>query len=412
VAQQRIEKHSMSRFPLWLLTGLMLALVVSPAAAADSILTVTMHLADAEWRVIRQEVLPPFEKACGCQVRAIDVPAEVLTQRLKAMRAAGRMEIDLFAQDNMRLQELVEAGLVQTLDEREASLDASVLRVLATEGIIGGRRYFLPFRPNVQIVYYNAEKFEAYGLNPPRTWQELLGAARTFREKEGIGRVLFQAVGGASTTTQLYEWIVSAGGDPLDFAHPGTLATFRFLEQLAPYLSPESRRAESDTTNDALAQEAAYLAQNWPFGIRLLIQDYGKRNIRTYSGWTGPVREAHVIGGDVLGIPVGAAHRELALRLIRHLQSREVQEILATGLGWPAIREDAKGAVEAWLRPHVAAVQAALRHGIFRATVPYWAEYERIASEAAERILWRSEPATEVLPPLAARLAALRQGRS
>lgn len=402
----------MSRFPLWLLTGLMLALGVSPASAADSILTATMHLADAEWRVIRQEVLPPFEKACGCRVRAIDVPAEVLTQRLKAMRAAGRMEIDLIAQDNMRLQELVEAGLVQALDEREASLDASVLPVLAVEGIIGGRRYFLPFRPNVQIAYYNAEKFEAYGLNPPRTWQELLRAARTFKEKEGIGRVLFQAVGGASTTTQLYEWIVSAGGDPLDFAHPGTLATFRFLEELAPYLSPESRRAESDTTNDALAQEAAYLAQNWPFGIRLLIQDYSKRNIRTYSGWTGPVREAHVIGGDVLGIPVGAAHRELALRLIRHLQSREVQEILATGLGWPTIRDDAKGAVEAWLRPHVAAVQAALRHGIFRATVPYWAEYERIASEAAERILWRSEPATEVLPPLATRLAALRKGRS
>jgi trehalose transport system substrate-binding protein len=396
----------------WLLAALMLALATSPSAAADSTLTVTMHLADSEWQVIRQEILPAFENGCGCQVRAIDVPAEVLTQRLKAMRGAGRVEIDLFAQDNMRLQELVDAGLVQVLNAQEARMDTAVLPALAGEGIIGGEHYFMPFRPNVQIAYYNAKRFDAYGLRPPRTWEELLRIARTFTEKDGIGRVLFQAVGGAPTTTQLYEWIVSAGGDPLDFAQPGTIATFRFLGKLAPYLSPESRRAKWDTTNDALAQEAAYLAQNWPFGIRLLIQDYGKRDIRTYSGWAGPAREAHVIGGDVLGIPIGAPHRDLAIRLIHHLQSREAQDILASRLGWPPIRGDTKEVTEAWLRPHVAVVQAALRHGVFRAHVPYWAEYERIVSEAAERIIWRNEPVEKVLAPLATRLAALRRGRS
>jgi trehalose transport system substrate-binding protein len=290
-------------------------------------------------------------------------------------------------------------------------MDPAVLPALAAAGVMGGRRYFLPFRPNVQIAYYNAKKFDAYGLAPPRSWEELLQVARTFREKEGIGRVLFQGVGGAPTTTQLYEWIVSAGGDPFDFGHPGTVATFRFLQELAPFLSPDSRRAKWDTTNDALAQESAYLAQNWPFGVPLLIRDYGKREIRTYSGWAGPAREAHVIGGDVLGIPAGAPNREQALRLTRHLQSRTVQELLASRLGWPTIRADAAGAVEPWLRPHVASVQEAMRHGVFRANVPYWAEYERIASEAAERILWRRETVQAVLPPLAARLTALRTGR-
>ena len=395
---------------VWLLVGLLMA-PGAPAAAGSQTLTLTMRLAEGEWRLIRQEVLPPFEQACGCRVRAIDVPPEALAQRLKAMRAAGRAEVDLFAQDNMRLQELVEAGLVQPLDEVEVRMDPAVLPTLAAAGVMGGRRYFLPFRPNVQIVYYNAKKFDAHGLAPPRTWEELLRVAKVFKDTEGVGRVLFQAVGGAPTTTQLYEWIVSAGGDPFDFAHPGTVATFRFLQKLAPYLSPDSRRAKWDTTNDALAQESAYLAQNWPFGIPLLIRDYGKREIRTYSGWAGPVREAHVIGGDVLGIPVGAPHRDLALLLTRHLQSRGVQEILASRLGWPTIRADATAAVEPWLRPHVAAVQEAMRHGVFRANVPYWAEYERIASEAVERILWRNEAADAVLPPLAERLAALRRDR-
>ena len=287
-------------------------------------------------------------------------------------------------------------------------MDAAIYPSLMAVGVIQSTQYFVPFRPNVQITYYNADKFAQYGLQPPRTWPELLEVARIFSVKEGIGRVLFQGEGGAATTTQLYEWIVSAGGDPFDFAHPGTLATFRFLATLRPYLAPDSRRAKWNTTSDALAQETAYLAQNWPVGVPLLVQEYGKTAIHTYSGWAGPEREAHVIGGDVLGIPVDAPHRTLALALIRHLQSQEVQKILVGKLGWPSLRSDSEAAVAAWLRPHVAAIGEALRHGVFRTNVSYWAAYERIADEAVQRILWRHEEPDRVLPPLAARLAALR----
>ena len=48
--------------------------------------------------------------------------------------------------------------------------------------------------------------------------------------------MLFTGAGGAPTTIQLYEGIVAAGGDPFDFAHPGTVDTFRFLAALRPYL--------------------------------------------------------------------------------------------------------------------------------------------------------------------------------
>ena len=147
--------------------------------------------------------------------------------------------------------------------------------------------------------------------------------------------MLFTGAGGAPTTIQLYEGIVAAGGDPFDFAHPGTVDTFRFLAALRPSLSSESCRAKWHTTNEALAPAVAYLAQNWPFGVPLLIQEYGKTAIRTYSGWAGPVREAHVIGGDVLGLSVGAPQRQLALALIRHLQSREVQRSSPTDSAGP-----------------------------------------------------------------------------
>jgi hypothetical protein len=89
---------------------LTLGLAVTGVAAQPTV-TVTMRLAEAEWHVVRQEVLPRFEAVCSCRVRAIDVPPETLMHRLRAMHQAGRMEIDLFAQDNMRLQELVDIAL-------------------------------------------------------------------------------------------------------------------------------------------------------------------------------------------------------------------------------------------------------------------------------------------------------------
>lgn len=382
--------------------------VLVGAASANPTLTLTMRLAEAEWRVMRQDILPPFEANCQCRVRAIDVPPEALLQRLRAMQRAGRMQIDLIAQDNMRLQELVQAALVSPLDAATLPMDDAIYPALQQAGVIAGTRYFMPFRPNVQITYYNAAKFRQYGLQPPRTWPELLAVARTFYEQEGVGRVLFKGAGGASTTTQLYEWIVAAGGDPFDLAHPATVQTFRFLADLRPYLSPDSRRAKWDTSNDALARESVYLAQNWPFGVPLLVREYGKRDIHTYSGWAGPAREAHVIGGDVLGIPVAAPQRQLALQLIRHLQSRDVQTVLTNKLGWPSLRSDVKASVDAWMRPHLNAIQDALRHGVLRTPVPYWAAYERIMNEAVQRILWRGESPQRVLPPLATRLNRLR----
>lgn len=395
----------------WIATLLSLFLGIvwtATAATAAPTVTLTMRLAEAEWQVVRHDILPPFESMCGCSVRAIDVPPEALVQRLKAVQRAGRMQIDVFAQDNMRLQELVEAKLVSALTPDESQVDAAVYPALMPAGVLNGVRYFLPFRPNVQITYYNAKKFAQYGLQPPRTWSELLHVARTFHDHEGIGRVLFKGAGGAPTTTQLYEWIIAAGGDPFDFTHPGTVQTFQFLARLRPYLSPDSRRAKWDTTNDALAQEAAYLAQNWPFGVPLLIREYGKTDIRMYSGWAGPAREAHVIGGDVLGIPIDAPHRDLALALIRHLQSQQVQSLLVSRLGWPSLRADVDGAVETWMQPHFAAIEEALQHGVFRTNVSYWADYERLANEAVQRILWRGEAPEDVLPSLATRLATLR----
>jgi len=356
-----------------------------------------MGLGEAEWKVMREEIFPPFEKEAKVKIEAIQMEAADLPQVLEAQVEAGRVKIDLFAQDNMQLAYLVNRGLIEDLSEYEKEIPETVIPALVEACRFKGKLYFMPYRPNVQIVYYNREKFENYQLDLPRDWEDLLEVARVFKQEEGKGKILFKAYGGAPTATQLYEWIVSAGGDPFSLNDEGCVKTFAFLQELWPFVSADSIRAKFDTSNEYIARDSAYLMQNWPFGIRIIVEEYAKTDIETYHGFSGPVREAHVIGGEVLGIPRGAEKKELALKFIRYLQSREVQGKLVNKLGWPSVRTDAYEEMTGLMRERFKAVNEALEYGVLRKNVSYWDDYVKYVNDAFTQIVIRGEPVEETL---------------
>ena len=222
---------------------LLVSLFISGCTSPQPKLRVVMGLGEAEWQVMREEIFPPFEKKHGIKIEAIQMEAGDLPAVLEAQVKANKVKIDLFAQDNMQLAYLVYKDLIEDLSDQEKNIPKTVVPALIKAGKFKGKLYFMPYRPNVQITYYNEAKFNQYSLKPPRNWSELLNTAKIFKDKEKVGKILFKAHGGAPTATQLYEWIVSAGGDPLTINDAGCVETFTFLKQLKPYLSPDSIRA-------------------------------------------------------------------------------------------------------------------------------------------------------------------------
>jgi trehalose transport system substrate-binding protein len=47
------------------------------------------------------------------------------------------------------------------------------------------------------------------------------------------------------------------------------------------------------------------MAQNWPLTSATFADQGILGEFTVYAGWSGPVQLAHVIGGEVLGIPRG-----------------------------------------------------------------------------------------------------------
>jgi trehalose transport system substrate-binding protein len=383
--------------------------VLPPPGADAGALRVVMGLAESEWRVVREVVLAPFEAQSGVHVVPVQMEAADLVRQLDAQVQAGAVSIDLFTQDNNQLAPLVAKGLVEDLSPYADLIPAETPQALRPVLEFDGHLYFLPYRPNVQITYWLEQHFARYGLAPPRTWDELLAVARTLDEREKFGRVVVQGVPGGPLGVVVTEFLWQGGGDPLDLTAPGSMQAFEFMQQLEPYLSPVYQTAKFDTINTYLASETAYLGQNWPFGVDVIVKQYRKQGVGAYSGWSGPAGELRVLGGEVIGIPKGTPRREQALQFARFLMSRPVQETLVQRLAWPPMRDDAFGAVADWQQPYFTAVQDALRKTRARPNVVYWGEVERILSDAFRDVATNKQP---VQPTLARYQAQIEQARA
>jgi len=381
---------------------------------AGRTVTFSLSVAEDEKRGV-QEVLQRFTQASGARVTLVSVTAEDLPQKLKVEVRAGRPTIDLFAQDNLALRILVDEDLVE--DVSDVPIPDEVLRPMIPERL-KGRQYFLPFRPNVQVAYVNRRRFAQAGVTPPTTVAELRAVGRQLKATAGgLARVTLPLAEGAPAAVTIAEWIVGFGGNPLILNDQGSVQAFEFLRTLwaEGFLLKESLLAKYDTQVDFLVGETAWLAPNWPFTSSVLAEQGLLEFFQVYAGWRGPIRGAHVVGGDVLGIPkgIGGPRREAAIALAAFLMGREAQQILVERNGWPSVRADAYATVPAAQRETFAAIQAALRDGWFRPNVPYWSDVSAAMNEAVRRIVEQGEAPKPVLDALHERVAAAaRRGGS
>lgn len=387
-----------------LATGMLTGCGGSKKENDASTLRVTMALSEEEWAVMRKSVIPEFEKANNVKVEAVQVEASDVVKKLQAMQGSGKVEIDLIAQDTNNLSSLVYNGLMEDLSEYVNLIPKESIGNLAEAGQFDGKTYFMPYRPNAEINYYNENKFNEYGLKAPANWDELYETAKVLKEKEGIGRVALK-IKMSGDVIELAEFIRSAGGDPLVLNDEGSIAAFTYLQKLWPELSENTIKASFSSTNGFLAKDEVYYAPNWPFGANIIVKDGGKKEIKAYAGFEGPNGLVKTLGGEMLGIPAGSPNKELAIKFIQYLESKEVQETLMRENGWASFRNDAYGEAEEWQQPYFEATLEALAAAQPLPNVPYWSEAQQAINDAAKEIAIEGKDVKATLDKYAAQIA-------
>ena len=51
----------------------------------------------------------------------------------------------------------------------------------------GGKYYAIPYQPVIETIFYNKDLFKENGIEPPKTWEELMVACETFKQKGVFG---------------------------------------------------------------------------------------------------------------------------------------------------------------------------------------------------------------------------------
>jgi trehalose transport system substrate-binding protein len=337
-----------------------------------------------------------------------------LVRYLEEMVVAGTQKWDLLIVDNDTLGILVQKGLVQDLSQYrpyEALIPATLLHPLEVGLRVDGRFYFVPFRPNVKLTYYNQDMLNKAGHSqPPTSWEALLQIAQDLASADSAsrGRVALQASPGKAAAVTAFEFVAAMGGDPLTLADAGARQAFTRLWNLAPYLEPESTKIQFNTANDMLISNKVSLVSNWTYGIKVVLENAGKTHIKVSPEWPG---STHVLGGDLLAIPQGAPHPERAIKLIELLVAKPTQHALAARLFWAPVREDVYAELPS--QEHFQVIRDALRTAVTRPATPGWVVAEGVLSDALQDVLRQGRakgaPATAadidaLLRPYAARL--------
>lgn len=360
-------------------------------------LRVSIAMAESEVAVFDNVAVQGFKEATGGDIEVVTIESEDVVRTLEAQTGTDNIQIDLLVQDNNTLAPLVDRGLVEEIPEAEEIMPPAIIEALKEVLRFNDTYYFLPGRPNVQITYYNSEKFEEYGVEPPKTWDELLAVGQTIQEQAGVGQISIQGVAGGAVGVTVTQFLWQAGGSPLEINNEAGQRAFQFMQDLKPYLTPQYPTATFDTTNTYILNESVVLAQNWPFGVNVIVDEGGMTQVKTYPGWEGPAGNALVLGGDVFGIAKGTPNRDMALDFTKLWMTRDVQEQLTAQAGWASIRSDALGQVEDWQKPYFETVTQALEFTEPRPNVTYWTDVENILTNAFNDIVTNGAPVAETL---------------
>ncbi|MBJ6363038.1 ABC transporter substrate-binding protein [Paenibacillus sp. GCM10012307] len=282
---------------------------------------------------------------------------------------------DIVTEDTFILNSDASAGFLEPLDDRLKDwpdwTDGSFIEAMK-KGVTAsdGKVYGVPYNTDSRGLWYNKTIFKEAGLPEewtPKTWEEVLDAARTVKTKAADGVVpIWMNMGkatGEATSMQTYEMLLyGTGGRLYDDStgkwivkSQGILDSLRFIEtvnkeKLGPPLSKVlNGQAGNTATREYLPQgklaislDGSWITGNylengaapWPEYKDVL----GFAPMPTSNGQTpGSITLA---GGWALSIPSNAKNKDEAWEFIKYALNKENSQKLVTASGNITVRAD------------------------------------------------------------------------
>lgn len=371
--------------------------------------TITFYesLGQSEASYFQNYIVPQFEQNyTNITVAFANLPSGNVPTEIQTLVQSNKVGATIVGLDNLAVGTVIynnKGNLLMNLTNiagtmEPSSMIPSAVNMTNYEKTVFGGIYFLPFRSNVPLVFYNKTAMTASGISAaPTTYAQLLTDAQAMNSHGFNGSVMIQGAGpnfegGADTGTQLYQTMVQFGGNPFVLNSTADLQTFEYLYNLSPYLNPDYKTGYWGSYA-GLAQNGSYkfLDYQWPYVYPLLTNETYKMNNTTlgvYGGPAGPANSNHLLGGDVLVIPKGATNLYALETFAKYLLGTHVQKETLLNLSWVAVNSGAYLNLPSSFSAVGSALQKAVNGGVFlRNPTPWIGQWNVYASTALQKVL-------------------------
>jgi multiple sugar transport system substrate-binding protein len=312
---------------------------------------------------------------------------------------------DVMAMDVVWTAEFAEAGYLVPLDPADFGVDAMLAKPVQAV-TLNGQLWAVPMRTDVGLLYYRTDLVSS----PPRTWPELVDAARTV----GPARDMFGYVGQFNQyeglTVNAVEAIGAKGGAVLDDkgrvvvdSAPARAGVRMLADGVADgWIPREALRFDEERSREAFQQGHAVFLRNWPY-VYSQLADPDSPVVGKFG--VAPMPGGGVLGGWNLGVSTCSTHRKTARDFIRFVAGEQNQRTLFERAGFapsiaslyddPRLRRDF---------PYLGVLKAALRDARIRPTTPYYDDVSSAIQEYVSNALTHPVSADVMMGYLAARL--------
>ena len=248
-----VRRFSTTTLAVVLAFGLFVSAGTPTAHAADKVVQLWTLMTQPERIEGMQRVIAHFEQANpGIKVELTSVGwAEAHTKFMAAV--AGGNPPDIAVESYGWPITYSQMGILQPVDDViEAIGEENILPQDLKLNFYGGHYWGVPLYGTPSVLYYRKDVFEAKGLSPPTTWDELLETAKMAHDPDN-DLYGFVVTGGAQELTNVMIWdFLSNNGasifndnrpvteDDVAFNSKETIETFEYLKKLHAYSPPGS----------------------------------------------------------------------------------------------------------------------------------------------------------------------------
>ncbi len=286
----------------------------------------------AEQNFLYDEVFPEFEKENNVIVKFEILDDTVLLKRAKLQAETGRVTTDVVIVHNGVMDQWISNNYVEELpvaDWPGRTFSAAFMDSIASSG----KTYFAPVGGDVYLLLANnkAMKYLPAGVDVQDiTWEQYIDWAVAIAEGEGEGKCAVTGVPMKSLVYMYGGMFLSYGGEFPVINSPGALEGWKLLTKMHNAYSPTVMTYDNVTAPMKSGETWLTVAHMARTG------EAYRSNPSNYviaKAPKGPKGIGSIAGVSGFGVPVGAEHRDLALKFIEFMTRPEIAVKVARGTG-------------------------------------------------------------------------------